>query len=97
MWSAVKGTNHQGNAEQVYPRTVTTDTEADCMACTQSYLNSLDNPAKGFNPENFLIDQARDKFKARWPARASPVATKGADAVKALALKNLERTGRIFG
>ncbi len=75
IWSSVKGTNHQRNAEQVYPRVVTEETEADCLACTKSYLASLDNPAKGYNPENFLMDQVGDKFKARWPpskARDSP-------------------------
>jgi len=68
LWSAVRGTNHRINAEGVYIRTVTVAAEAACFECTVSYLNSLDNPAKGYNPENFLIEQARDGFGARWPA-----------------------------
>lgn len=72
LWSSVKGTNHRFNAEQVYPREVTSETERDCFECTRSYLDSLDNPAKGYNPENFLMDQRRDMFKGRWPPRASP-------------------------
>jgi len=98
LWSSVKGTNHHYNAEQVYPRQVTNETEGDCFECTRSYLESISNPAKGYNPENFLIEQGRDKFKARWPrARDSPVRPSGTDAVMELAKKNLERTGRIFG
>jgi hypothetical protein len=75
LWSSVRGTNHRANAEQVFPRSVTTSMETDCMHCTASYLQSLSDPNRGFNPENFLIDQARDKFTARWPARASPNGT----------------------
>ena len=70
IWSRVKGTNQRMAAETVYPREVTVALEEDCFACTESYLQSLDNPAKGYNPHNFLIDQKRDKYKARWPIRS---------------------------
>ena len=70
IWSPVRGTNHLGNAEQVFPRVVTVEMEIDCMECTASYVQSIE-PSKGYNPENFLIDQARDKFKARFPPKAN--------------------------
>jgi len=72
LWSSVKGTNQRMSAEGVYPREVTVSMEADCFECTRSYLASLDNPTKGYNPQNFLVDQGRDKFQARWPARSPP-------------------------
>ena len=66
IWAKVRGTNHHYNAEQVYPRNVTVAMEEDCLACTRSYLDHLSDPRKGYNPENFIIDQAKDGFKARW-------------------------------
>jgi hypothetical protein len=76
LWSSVRGTNHRLKAEQAYRRTVTAIMEVDCFQCTASYLESLDNPAKGYNPENFLKEQARDKFQARWPSRKPPAQEK---------------------
>ncbi len=66
LWSSVKGTNHRSKAEEAY-REVAEREELDCFECTVSYLQSLDNPAKGYHPENFLIEQGKEKFKARWP------------------------------
>ncbi len=70
IWSATRTTNHRMNAEQVYPRVVTSATEADCFACTRSYCDGND-PSGGYNPEKFLLEQARDHFKARWPPRTA--------------------------
>jgi hypothetical protein len=39
------------------------------LLCTVSYLAALDESARGCNPENFLLDQLRDHFSARWPPR----------------------------
>ncbi len=70
-WSAVRGTNHRMQAQNAYFRLVTAENDAACLECTRSYLRSLENPGKGYNPENFLEQQALDMFGARWPARAS--------------------------
>ncbi len=96
-WSAVRGTNHRIQAETVYVREVTIYTEKDCFECMQSYLASLDNPAKGYNPENFLVDQAPDKFTARFKAR-SPPSRQGSLAERTIALmaKRIEKGDRPF-
>lgn len=72
LWSGIRGTNHRPQAESAYFRRVTVANEDACFECTGSYLESLENPGKGYNPENFLEEQARDQFRARWPARDSP-------------------------
>ena len=69
LWSSFRGTNHRPQAENAYFRLVTVENESECFACTRSYLESLENPGKGYNPENFLEEQTRDKFSARWPRR----------------------------
>ncbi len=73
LWNGVRGSNHRPQAEHAYFRLVTAANETSCMVCTQSYLSSLENPGKGYNPENFLEEQARDKFSARWPPRVAPL------------------------
>jgi hypothetical protein len=73
-WSEVRGTNHRRQAREAFRAVVPVARLPDCWACTASYLASLDNPAKGYNPENFLREQSRDDFRARWPVkRGSPV------------------------
>ena len=67
LWTAVKGTSNRTKAEAAYLETVPTVAELDCFECTASYLESLDNPARGYHPHNFLAEQAKEKFKARWP------------------------------
>jgi uncharacterized protein YdaU (DUF1376 family) len=69
IWSAVRGTHHRAAAFQAWI-SVAAGLEADAIECARSYLSSLDNHAKGFNPENFLFDAARDNFSGRWPAFA---------------------------
>ncbi len=69
-WSAVRGTHHETQAAQAY-LSVAGGLEAEVLECTQSYLGSLDNPAKGYNPHTFLFDQVNNRFKARWPAFAA--------------------------
>lgn len=71
IWSRTRTTNHRMSAEQVYVRCVTTASEIACFECTASYCAGIE-PSKGYNPENFLLEQAKDLFQARWPARASP-------------------------
>lgn len=72
-WSAVRGTNHRKQAFTAWLTCVKPNHLPDVFLCTASYLGSLENPAKGYNPENFLTDQAADSFKARWPPkRGSP-------------------------
>lgn len=67
-WSAVRGTHHRQQAETAYVLYVTVDLEQACIDCTRSYLASLSNPASGFNPHNFLMNESSDDFRARWPA-----------------------------
>ncbi len=86
LWSSVKGTNHRNKAEDAY-REVPQVAELDCFECTVSYLQSLDNPAKGYHPENFLAEQGKEKFKARWPqstsGRKGPTVDELADSIDA--------------
>ena len=72
VWSEVRGTHHENEAARAYI-SVAGGFGAEVLECTRSYLASLDNPAKGFNPDNFLFEQAKQKFKARWPAFTSRV------------------------
>ena len=75
LWSDVRGTNHHLKAKEAFPRLVPVELEAACFECTASYLRSLNDPARGYHPENFLAEQAKERFAARWPAsnnRAAP-------------------------
>lgn len=69
VWSEIRGTARRRPAESAFFSCVTVANEAACMDCTRSYLSSLDSPNKGFNPDNFLFEQAKDSFQARWPAK----------------------------
>ena len=71
IWKKGRGTNHRMAAEGMFVRVVPAELQVDCLACTASYLQSL-NGTSGFNPENFLNEQAREKFAARWPTKNGP-------------------------
>ncbi len=71
LWSSTRGTNHRLPAMHAFGSVVTQELEADCFECTIGYVAAFNDPTKGYNPENFLFEQAKDQFKARWP-RASP-------------------------
>lgn len=66
VWSEVRGTHHEFEAASVWDRLCISNAYP-AIECTQSYLASLENPAKGYNPDKFLNEQARGAFKARWP------------------------------
>lgn len=68
LWSSVKGTARHIPAGRAYISVVTPELESQCMECTQSYLSSLGDPTRGFNPDKFLFEQADEKFCARWPS-----------------------------
>lgn len=68
LWVATRGSNHKTLAEKAFNRLVDKTNLLACIECTASYLQSLSDPARGYNPENFLEEQARDLFTARWPA-----------------------------
>ena len=70
LWSKVRGTHHSREALQAWMSVVPMDLEGAAIECTASYLGSLDNPAKGFNPDTFLFAQAKEGFASRWPAFA---------------------------
>jgi len=70
MWSKVRGTHHSREALQAWMSVVPMALEGAALECTASYLASLDNPAKGFNPDTFLFAQAKENFESRWPAFA---------------------------
>jgi hypothetical protein len=76
LWSFVRGTNHKKAAVQSWMSIMRPELESSCMECTLSYLDSLSNPAIGYNPENFLFEQAKQKFEARWPKSRSPTEDK---------------------
>ncbi len=67
LWSSVRGTPRQGPACQAWLSVVHNYDVKACMECTASYLDSLDNPSRGFHPDNFLFEQAKQQFSARWP------------------------------
>ncbi len=62
LWSSAMGTNHRSRAEQAYGKYVTSDLEQACFDCTRSYVASRGDRNGGYNPENFLKDQAVDGF-----------------------------------
>jgi hypothetical protein len=66
VWSPVMGTNHRPAALAVWTSVVTVELEQGCFACTHSYLASRGDRNGGYNPENFLRDQARDDFEGRF-------------------------------
>lgn len=74
VWSATKGTNHFRQAQKAWNQYVTPANIDACFECTASYLASLDDPRRGYNPENFLREQAEDGFMARWPEAPQPKA-----------------------
>lgn len=69
VWSEVRGTARIVPAQKVFKAVVTVENFTGCIECTQSYLESLDSPNKGFNPDTFLIEQAKQNFTARWPSK----------------------------
>lgn len=69
IWSAIRGTARHKPAEHAWVSVVTTRNFEDCMECTRSYLASLDQPNKGFNPDTFLFEQAKENFAPRWPQK----------------------------
>lgn len=75
-WSSVRGTNHKSQAEHAWMSVVRPENVVALFECTASYLASLDTPTKGYNPENFLFEQARDGFTARFPPRQKREAAK---------------------
>lgn len=93
IWAKVRGTARKNQAFQAWISVVTVALHQDAIQCTQSYLGGLDNPAKGFNPDNFLFEQARQGFTARWPVYASrsviPRKETGAERVVALMKKRI--------
>ena len=71
MWSEVRGTHHATDALTAWQKFVPAELEGTVVECTASYLASLENPAKGFNPHTFLERQAKEHFESRWPAFAN--------------------------
>jgi hypothetical protein len=71
-WSAIRGTNHKHQAEAAWTEIAGDALFELIVPCTQSYLVAYPAGTSGYNPENFLREQAKQSFEARWPARASP-------------------------
>lgn len=71
IWS-VRGTANQEQALRAWLSVVTGENENDAIECARSYVAVFDDPAHGFNPENFLFVQARGNFAARWPSKVRP-------------------------
>jgi hypothetical protein len=70
LWSSIRGTNHKEFALQAFAAEITPNTFPDLMDCTRSYLAGTGaDTSSGYNPENFIRDQAVDQYRARWPAR----------------------------
>lgn len=68
LWSKDRGTANRNVAVTTYLSIVDKSQHAALMACTRSYLAHAE-PHKGFNPEKFLVEQARDDFTATWAPR----------------------------
>lgn len=88
-------------AARAWISVVTSNDEAAAFACRDRYLAS-DEVSRGVVMEaaNFIFQQGRNKWEGDWPkARDSPTSgTKPSitDAVKALAIKNLQERGRLL-
>ena len=99
MWSKVRGTHNSQLALQAWISAVPMHLESAAVECTASYLASLDNPAKGFNPHTFIFEQAKERFEARWPAFASRNGPQRAEGVTERAIRvakeRVLRTGRL--
>jgi len=67
LWSKTRGTHHSREALEAWQQYVPPHLESAAIECTASYLDSLDHPAKGYNPHTFLKEQAREGFAPRWP------------------------------
>ena len=68
LWSKVRGNDRMEQAVAAWISVMTRFLVNPCMECTRSYLNSLNTPSIGYNPENFLYRQAKQRFSVRWPA-----------------------------
>lgn len=68
LWSRTRGTAFRDLACTTYISIVSAEKEQACMDCTTSYLASIE-PHKGYRPENFLIEMARDNFAATFTPR----------------------------
>ena len=70
VWSPIRGTNHKEFALNAFAAEVTSQNFSDLMECTRSYLAGPGgDPSGGYNPENFIRDQAIDGYQARWPPK----------------------------
>ncbi len=88
-WTKIRGTNHKPQAVRAWLSVVTPENLPDVRECSTSYLSADGSRAGGYNPENFLFDQARDNFIARWPPpRAAP------ERVKSKRFSRLEELAR---
>jgi hypothetical protein len=78
LWSSSRGSNHRTQAAGAWMSVALMSNEQQLFECTRSYVESRSPGDGGYNPENFLFDQARDGFAARWPpkARDSPRPTR---------------------
>lgn len=79
LWSKARGTFKKHAAAQAYVSVVTTELEGACLECTRSYLASLKDRSNGYNPDNFLFQQAQDNFAGRWIPRKKTVSEVLAD------------------
>ncbi len=67
VWSATRGTHHKAEALEAFSAQVNPANEQACFDCSASYLASLDDPARGYNPDKFLRRFAATGFIDRWP------------------------------
>ena len=89
IWSKVRGTHHSADALTAWQRFVPIELESSALECTVSYLASLENPAKGYNPDRFLEAQAKEQFQSRWPAFTAARKENGAERVITLMKKRI--------
>lgn len=94
IWSAVRGTHHENEAAQAYI-SVAGGIEVDVLECTRSYLASLDNPAKGYNPHTFLFEQVGSGFRGRWPASISNARESATEKAIRVGFERVQKTGRL--
>lgn len=96
IWSKVRGTHHSVEALQAWQRFVPVELESAVIECTASYLASLDNPAKGYNPDRFLESQAKEQFQSRWPACISgPKRESATEKSIRIGYERVQKTGRL--
>ena len=68
IWEPTRGNAHRTHAAQAYLSVVLLGFERDAFECTKSYVDGPGADSnRGYRPDNFLFEMAKDQFQTRWP------------------------------